>query len=390
MARLSPAVAPPAFDRAAAVDAAARCCCTSLAASRRRRTSDRDNLYVDTDAVRRLSRQIRLEESFGQVDLDGWEARLVDLVRDRGVSRTRKGSGAKYGKHGTRTEVLAARDALFAELQQFKQGRGRRPGGVPPAGAGRRDRHGIRTRSPRPARSISPICWRKARDLIKSNETVRRHLQTQVHAHLRGRIPGYRSHPGGDPAAARERRSRSAIRRAPSRRASCSSSATRSRRSTDFAEPTSSTYWRVRDGSASRAGGRCSSRTSYRSVPSIQNFVNAAFARHMIAEPATLQAGYVPLSRSGTKIRRSPPSSRCPCRSRTAGGVIGGAEGVGEGHRGVVAGCDRGVHRVADGGRSRLDRDRTRHADGARQARARSSRGTSRSCSAGSPASAKT
>src|SRR5207237_7918206 len=61
-------------------------------------SSQRDNLYVDTDAVRRLSRQIRLEQSFGQVDLDGWEARLVDLTRDRGVSRTRKGSGYKYGK----------------------------------------------------------------------------------------------------------------------------------------------------------------------------------------------------------------------------------------------------------------------------------------------------
>ena len=48
--------------------------------------------------VRRLSRQIRLEQSFGRRDLDGWEARLVDLVRDRGFSRTRKGSGYKYGK----------------------------------------------------------------------------------------------------------------------------------------------------------------------------------------------------------------------------------------------------------------------------------------------------
>ena len=62
-------------------------------------SSPRDNLYIDTDAVRRLSRQIRLEESFGQRDLDGWEARLVDLTRDRGFSRTRKGSG--YRSAGT-------------------------------------------------------------------------------------------------------------------------------------------------------------------------------------------------------------------------------------------------------------------------------------------------
>src|SRR3954469_23151495 len=83
--------------------------------------SPRDNLYVDTDAVRRLSRQIKLEQSFGQRDLDGWEARLVDLTRDRGVARTRKGSGARFGKDVSRTEVLAARDVLYAELQQFRK-----------------------------------------------------------------------------------------------------------------------------------------------------------------------------------------------------------------------------------------------------------------------------
>ena len=109
-------------------------------------SSTRDNLFC-TDGVRRLSRQIRLEESFGppsrrgrfdeatppghgspdaeasegRRDLDGWEARLVDLIRERGLSRTRKGSGYKFGQDVTRAEVLAARDALFAELQQFRQ-----------------------------------------------------------------------------------------------------------------------------------------------------------------------------------------------------------------------------------------------------------------------------
>ena len=51
-------------------------------------SSTRDNLYIDTDAARRLSRQIRLEQSLRRSrDLDGWEARLVDLTRDRGFSR---------------------------------------------------------------------------------------------------------------------------------------------------------------------------------------------------------------------------------------------------------------------------------------------------------------
>ena len=68
-------------------------------------------LYLDLDGVRRMSRQIRLEQSFGKQDRDGWESRLVDLVRDKGFSRTRKGTGYKYGSTVTRTEVLNARDA---------------------------------------------------------------------------------------------------------------------------------------------------------------------------------------------------------------------------------------------------------------------------------------
>src|SRR5262249_34329404 len=84
-------------------------------------TSERDNLFHDTDAVRRLSGQIRLESSFGQRDVDGWEARLVDLTRDRGFSRPRKGSGYKYGKDVTRSDVLAAGEALFHDLQDFRR-----------------------------------------------------------------------------------------------------------------------------------------------------------------------------------------------------------------------------------------------------------------------------
>ncbi|HEV3139940.1 MAG TPA: UvrD-helicase domain-containing protein, partial [Vicinamibacterales bacterium] len=80
----------------------------------------RDNLFYDTDAVRRISRQIALEQSFDHADFDGWEARLVDLIRDRGFSRTRKGSGYKFSQSVARTDVLTARDHLFADLQQFR------------------------------------------------------------------------------------------------------------------------------------------------------------------------------------------------------------------------------------------------------------------------------
>ncbi|MBA2301175.1 MAG: UvrD-helicase domain-containing protein, partial [Acidobacteria bacterium] len=54
---------------------------------------NRDNLYLDTAAARHLSQEIALHQSFGHEDLDGWEARLVDLSRDRNFARARNGRG---------------------------------------------------------------------------------------------------------------------------------------------------------------------------------------------------------------------------------------------------------------------------------------------------------
>ena len=271
---------------------------------------DRDNLYVDTDAVRRLSRQIKLEESFGQVDHDGWEARLVDLVRDRGVSRTRKGSGHKYGKHALRTEVLAARDALFAALQQFK-----RDADGDLAACLQQELAGATSRY-QDLKSAAGVLdfgdlLAKARDLIKSNDAVRRHLQgaftrifvdefqdtdpiqAEILLLLAGGQPG-KLFIVGDP--------KQAIYRF---------------RGTDV-----ETYWRVRDQLGRQGGRTLQLTTSYRSVPPIQRFVNAAFERHMVENRQTLQAGYVPLAQDrGRTTRRSRPSSRCRCRSRTGGGA---------------------------------------------------------------------
>src|SRR5436309_1893889 len=108
------------FDRSAEIDRAVAAL-HDLAELTAVASSERDNLFVDTGGVRRLSRQIGLEQSFGQRDLDGWEARLVDLMRDWGFSHTRKGSGYKFGKDVLRATVLAARDALFARLHEFRQ-----------------------------------------------------------------------------------------------------------------------------------------------------------------------------------------------------------------------------------------------------------------------------
>src|SRR5262249_7886265 len=165
----------PPFDRAGEiarhVDALHRLADLTAAA-----TSPRDNLFVDTDAVRRLSRQIRLEQSFGQADLDAWEARLVDLTRDRGFSRTRKGSGYKYGKSVNRSEVLAARDTLFADLQQF-----RKDADADLAACLHQELAGATSRYQDLKRLSGALDFAdllvRARDLIATNADVRVHLQ---------------------------------------------------------------------------------------------------------------------------------------------------------------------------------------------------------------------
>jgi ATP-dependent exoDNAse (exonuclease V) beta subunit len=77
-----------------------------------------DNLFVDTEPVRRLSRDLRAGRGAG--DLDALEARLVDLRKNRDFTRGRKGSGAGYSKGVTRAQVLDARSALSASLEEFR------------------------------------------------------------------------------------------------------------------------------------------------------------------------------------------------------------------------------------------------------------------------------
>ncbi|MBI3401607.1 MAG: UvrD-helicase domain-containing protein [Acidobacteria bacterium] len=299
----------PPFDRAAGID--------RLVAGLHRLAKlsagpsyERDNLFVDLDAVRRLSRQIELEQSFkpppppvpgvgvprhssvapqpgaGGRDLDGWEARLVDLTRDRGFSRTRKGSGYKYNKDVTRTEVLGARDALFAEMQQF-----RKDADADLAASLQQELAGATARYQDLKRAAGALDFTdllaRARDLIKTDEGVRRHLQqkfmrifvdefqdtdpiqAEILLLLAGNVPG-KLFIVGDP--------KQAIYR--------------------FRGADVETYWRVRDQLRDAGGRVLQLTTSYRSVPAIQRFVNAAFTPIMTGDRYSLQADYVPLSES--------------------------------------------------------------------------------------------
>jgi ATP-dependent exoDNAse (exonuclease V) beta subunit len=283
-------------------------------------SSQRDNLYFDLDAVRRLSRQIQLEQQFGYSDLDGWEARLVDLVRDRGFSRTRKGSGYKYGKvqlkpahpidsnedirgvrlqpdrDVTRTEVLSARDALLAGLQQFKKDADADLAAALQQELAAATSNYRQLKLAAGALDFTDLLSR-TRDLIRTDGAVRRHLQEKftrifvdefqdtdpiqadilllLSADDPSEVDAARATPSpgklfivGDP--------KQAIYRF---------------RGTDVG-----TYWRVARQIEARGGRVLRLTRSYRSVPEIQRFVNAAFRHGMVRNDVALQADYIPLS----------------------------------------------------------------------------------------------
>jgi ATP-dependent exoDNAse (exonuclease V) beta subunit len=80
-----------------------------------------DNLYVDTEPVRRLSRDLRrMAKPGSEADFDELESLLVELRKNRDIKRARKGSGPTYAKGVTRARVLDARDRLMTALDDFQ------------------------------------------------------------------------------------------------------------------------------------------------------------------------------------------------------------------------------------------------------------------------------
>ena len=248
--------------------------------------SARDNLFLDTDAARRLSKQVELEQSFGQRDLDGWEARLVDLSRDRNFSRPRKGSGYKFSKDANRTDVLTARETLFNDLQQFrKDADADLAAGLQQEMAGATERYQELKRSAGTLDFTDLLA--RARDLIATHDDVRAHLQRKF---ARIFVDEFQD---TDPIQAEILRLLANDVRGKLFIVGDPKQAIYRFRGTDVGA-----YWQVRDSLAARGGRVLQLTTSYRSVPAIQRFVNAAFAPEMTGDIETRQAEYVALSQS--------------------------------------------------------------------------------------------
>ena len=266
----------------------------------------KDNLYLDTAAARHLSQEIALHQSFGHEDLDGWEARLVDLSRDRNFSKARHGRGPTYKAGVPRAAVVAAMEQLQAHLDQFRM-----DADADLAALLQQELSGAVARYEELKARAGALDFLdlllKARDLLTADASVRRGfqerfthifvdefqdtdpLQAEILLLLAADDPaatGWRTItpvPGrlfivGDPKQSiyRFRRADVAIYR-------------------DVCE-------RLEECGARRV----KLTTSFRSVPRIQSCVNAAFAPLMTGDTFTLQADYVPLSPARGDLPKQP------------------------------------------------------------------------------------
>ncbi len=110
------------FDRDAEVDAAINAL-HDFAALTAKAASKSDPLFQGTEPARRVSEEIRLQQAFGDLpdhgDYDSWEARLVDLSRDRTFANVRQGRGS-FAPGVARDIVLQAKDDVRAQLDRFR------------------------------------------------------------------------------------------------------------------------------------------------------------------------------------------------------------------------------------------------------------------------------
>ena len=258
--------------------------------------STRDPLFVDTAPARELSRDIESSARFGTDDRDGWEARVADLAANRNFRRARKGREKNFGTGVTRDEVWTAFEALGVELDRFQIA-----ADADLAALLHEELREVVDRYERLKQRAGALDFvdllLRARDLLTSHEHVRvafqsrfaclfvdefqdtDPLQAEILLLLASDDPAvddwHDVHPTpgklfivGDPKQAIYRFRRADV----------------------------ETYREVCDLLVSRGAKRAFLHTSFRSTPTIQRVVNAAFAPVMTGDRQTLQAQYVALS----------------------------------------------------------------------------------------------
>ena len=295
----------PPLDRDRAVDALVEAL-GALAAITDGPSYAKDTLFLDTAPARHLAAEIGIQRESGHHDHDGWEARFVDLSRDRHFSRVRHGRGPGYKPGVTRQRVIEAYDAFKVSLDQF-----RLDADADLAALLQRELSGAiaayeELKARTGALDFLDLLL-KARDLVRGNASVRGGFQRRF-THIF--VDEFQD---TDPLQAEILLLLAA---ANPDAADWRTAVPVPGRLFIVGDPKQSIYrFRRADVAIYRevcarlvaAGARhVTLTTSFRSVPGVQAVVNAAFARVMTGDAATLQADYVPLTKHRDAIAGQP------------------------------------------------------------------------------------
>lgn len=281
------------FAREAQIDALVDAIAAFTALSRSP-TSRGDLLFRKTQDIRQVHEEIDKLRSRGMRDYDGWEARLCGLAsRARDLREGRSTSG-QYAKNVPRATVVEARDLLVEVLVQFRD-----RADADLAALMHDELQGAIARYEHRKLRAGLVDFLdlliRARDLVRDSADVRRDFQQRFRYLLVDEFQDT------DPLQAE------LLLLLAADESGTQHSAPSTRRGALFlvGDPKQSIYrFRRADVGSYKAicerlvaegGRRVRLRTSFRSVPTIQRAVNAAFSRLMNGDAATLQADYVEL-----------------------------------------------------------------------------------------------
>jgi ATP-dependent helicase/nuclease subunit A len=280
------------FARESEIDTLARMT-RDLAASSSRPRRVTDDLYRGLEPARALAAWMEQAEALGGRDYDALEGRLLKLGRDLKGSR-RKGSG-EYGGGVAREDLLAQREELIRWIDEFRV-----RADADLAAMLRAEMQGLleeyeeRKRRQGKLDFVDLLC--RVRDLLRDQADVRIYLQNhfthlfvdefqdtdplqvEILMLLGGNDPGGKLFLVGDP-----KQSIYKFRRA------------------DLV-----LYRQVREQLQERGVGFVTLTKSYRSVPNIQHFVNAAFETEMTGSVEDGHAGWAALERDREEIAGRP------------------------------------------------------------------------------------
>jgi ATP-dependent exoDNAse (exonuclease V) beta subunit len=283
------------FDRDAAIDRLVEML-ADFAAMTDSPSYAKDTMYLDTRAARDLAAEIAAQREAEDEDRDSWEARLVDLARDRSFSRARHGRGPGYKSGVTRQRLVDAYEALKQQLDQFRlEADADLAAALQAELAGSIGRY--ETLKARAGSLDFLDLLLKARDLVRGNAGVRQGFQERF-THIF--VDEFQDTDplqaeillllASDDAAEDDWRR---VRPAPGRLFIVGDPKQSIYR---FRRADVGIYREVCERLVACGATPITLTTSFRSVPGIQAFVNAAFTPVMTGDAATLQASYVPLS----------------------------------------------------------------------------------------------